>query len=316
MKLTENHRKLVKIATLYYQEGYTQAEIGRMMNISRPVISKMLQQAKEQGIVSIYIKDEASERIRLALALQKKFNLIDAIVVPYSIDKTKEQMKKQVAQAAVSYLLERLNHIKSIGISWGTTLFDVVAELPYVSYPHIQVAPLVGGISAEHLYYDTNHLVFRLSEKLNSSCRYFYAPALAESVELATILEKSQMLQEAIQAAKSVDLALVGVGNPQSLSTWDELGYLDFIDECDDWQEICGDAVASLFDHNGKTLNNKMTKRMLGIKVEDLSEMKEVVLIVSGKKKAPSLVPLLKDGQNKTLIIDQQIAEILLKEDE
>lgn len=309
----ENHRKLVKIATLYYQEGITQAEIGKLMNVSRPVVSKLLQQAKEAGIVSIFIHDETSEAVSLGIELQKKYGLKEAIVVPVTVSQSLEQIKRRVAVAAADYLLGRLPHIQSIGLSWGTTLADVIEELPYVSYPKIKAVPLVGGVSAEHLYYDTNHLVFELAEKIKGRCRYFYVPALAESVSLAAVLQDSQMMCEALTEARNVDIALVGVGNPHQYSTWNELGYIGkeveqaFFDPV-----IYGDAVASLFDKNGKTIDNEVTKCMLGIKVEDFQQMNEVVFIAAGVQKAPSLAPLLHDGNNKTLIVDQLIAETLL----
>lgn len=311
----ENHRKLVKIATLYYQEGLTQAEIGKMMKISRPVVSKLLQQAKEAGVVSIFIHDETSHAVSLGIELQKKYQLKEAIVIPVVADQPFTQIKRRVAVATADYLLSRLPQIQSIGLSWGTTLADVIEELPYVSYPQVKAVPLVGGVSANHLYYDTNHLVFELAEKIKGSCRYFYAPALAESDALAKALKESQMVSEAVNVAKEVDIALIGVGNPHQYSTWNELGYIDAQEEREFFDpSIQGDAVASLFDKNGKTIDNKVTRRMLGIRVEDFQEMQEVVLVAAGIQKSPSLAPLLQEGSNKTLIIDQSIAENLLED--
>lgn len=59
---------------MYYSEGKTQAEIAKKMNISRPVISKMLQLARQEGIVEIYVKDENAHSIALALEIEKKIS--------------------------------------------------------------------------------------------------------------------------------------------------------------------------------------------------------------------------------------------------
>lgn len=59
---------------MYYSEGKTQAEIAKKMNISRPVISKMLQLARQEGIVEIYVKDENAHSIALALEIEKNIN--------------------------------------------------------------------------------------------------------------------------------------------------------------------------------------------------------------------------------------------------
>lgn len=48
--------KLVRIAQLYYQEEKTQSEIAKIYGVSRPLVSRMLREAKELGIVEIRIR--------------------------------------------------------------------------------------------------------------------------------------------------------------------------------------------------------------------------------------------------------------------
>ena len=297
---------------MYYEQGLTQAIIAKKMGISRPVISKILQQAKESGVVSISIKDESAYAVELGLRIEQKYQLDDVIVVPTNEQKQSQSIKKEVSRIAAFYLKERLNVEMSIGLSWGTTLADMIDEMPYCSFPTINVAPLVGGVSSEHLYFDTNHLVFRLAEKLNSRCQYFYAPALAESIELATVLNKSQLVSKALEQAKHVDFAIIGVGNPNESSTWKRLGYIE-ANELQIIKEtgVKGDAVASLFDKNGQTVNNEISQRMLGIKVEDLVNIPDVMVIGCGEEKAESIKPLLIGRCCSILVIDQTIAEAL-----
>jgi len=312
MKISEDRRKMLKIVTMYYEQGMTQALIAQKMGISRPVISKILQQAKESGVVSISIKDESAYAVELGLRIEQKYQLDDVIVVPTNEQKQSQSVKKEVSRIAAFYLKERLNVGMNIGLSWGTTLADMIDEMPYCSFPTINVAPLVGGVSSEHLYFDTNHLVFRLAEKLNSRCQYFYAPALAESIELATVLNKSQLVSKALEQAKHVDFAIIGVGNPNESSTWKRLGYIE-ADELEIIKEtgVKGDAVASLFDKNGQTVNNEISQRMLGIKVEDLVNIPDVMVIGCGEEKVESIKPLLIGRCCSILVIDQTIAEAL-----
>lgn len=312
MKISEDRRKMLKIVTMYYEQGLTQALIAQKMGISRPVISKILQQAKESGVVSISIKDESAYAVELGLRIEQKYQLDDVIVVPTNEQKQSQSIKKEVSRIAAFYLKERLNVGMNIGLSWGTTLADMIDEMPYCSFPTINVAPLVGGVSSEHLYFDTNHLVFRLAEKLNSRCQYFYAPALAESTELATVLNKSQLVSKALAQAKHVDFAIIGVGNPNESSTWKRLGYIE-ADELEIIKEtgVKGDAVASLFDKNGQTVNNEISQRMLGIKVEDLVNIPDVMVIGCGEEKVESIKPLLIGRCCSILVIDQTIAEAL-----
>ena len=225
MRISEDRRKLLKIVTLYYDSGLTQAEIARKMKISRPVISKMLQQAKEEGIVKVSIHDDSAYTVKLSLQLEERYQLQEVVVVSDNDYTPEAKIKQKVSEAAAAYLSSVLTPEMSIGLSWGTTLADMIDALPFHSFPTINVCPLVGGVSSEHLYFDTNHLAFRLSEKLNSRCQYAYLPALAESIELADTLNESRLLQTAMGFAKRVDLAVIGVGNPNQRSTWNQLGY-------------------------------------------------------------------------------------------
>lgn len=313
MKVSEDHRKILKIVTMYYEQGLTQAVIAKRMGISRPVISKILQQARESGMVSILIKDESAYTVELGIRLEEKYQLDDVIVISTNELKQRDSIKREVSRAGAFYLKDHLKNEMNVGLSWGTTLADMIDEIPYCSFPMVNVCPLVGGVSSEHLYFDTNHLVFRLAEKLNSRCQYFYAPALAESVELATVLNGTQLVGQALEQAKNVDFAIIGVGNPNERSTWQQLGYIEtnelqIIKET----QVKGDAVASLFDKNGQTVNNEICKRMIGIKVEELVNIPNVMVIGCGAEKAESIKPLLLGKCCTILVVDQTIAEALV----
>lgn len=314
MRLVEDQRLVLKVATLYYQEELTQSEIAKKIGVSRPVISKLLQTARDKGIVEIYIKDENAVAVNLGVQLEKKFQLEDVVVVPVHNNQSSEKTRIELARMAASFLTKRLPFVSSIGVSWGTTLADVIDEMPFLSHPNVKVVPLVGGVSGKHLDFDTNHLVFRLSEKLSSTCRYFYAPALAESKELASVLKGSELVNDAMTEAQSVDLALIGVGNPSKKSTWERLGYIDnqLLPEIKE-TTVVGDAVASLYNRDGNTVRNDMTDRMLGLTVEMLSSIPKVAIVASGKEKAESIFPLIENKRATILIIDQGIAEYLLK---
>ncbi|MBP2098027.1 sugar-binding transcriptional regulator [Enterococcus rivorum] len=313
MKISEDRRKMLKVVTMYYEQGLTQATIAKKIGVSRPVISKILQQSRENGMVTISIKDESVYTVNLGLQLEEKYQLKEVIVVASNDNIQTEKAQMEVSKAAAFYLENQLKPAMSIGLSWGTTLADMIDAIPYSSFPTINICPLVGGVSSEHLYYDTNHLVFRLSEKLNCQCQYFYVPALAENKQLADTLNQTQLLGKALSTAKNVDFAIIGVGNPNERSTWQKLGYLEAKDiEIIKKTGVKGDAVASLFDKNGQTVNNEISERMLGLKVEDLINIPNVMVIGCGKEKAESIKPLLIGKKCSILVVDQLLAEGLL----
>lgn len=313
MRLTEDRRKILKVATLYYDQGLTQSQIAKKIGISRPIISKMLQQSKELGIVEIYIKDEFSHSVKLALTIEEKFQLNEVVVVAGKAEDAGAHLKKNVARAAASYLVGQLKPEQKIGLSWGTTMAEFVEEVPFIHHPQTMILPLAGGVASQDVKYDANHLSFLLSEKLAGNCAYLYAPALAETKDLKDVLVASKMVSDVLNQGRQVDIAFIGVGQPASLTTWENLGYI----KADDFthlqkQGMVGDAVASFFNQNGEALDNDFTRRMIGVTLDELKQIQNVVLLASGEQKAESVHAILKSSAVRTLIIDQTIAEKLL----
>ncbi|MFL6555747.1 MAG: helix-turn-helix domain-containing protein, partial [Bacillus sp. (in: firmicutes)] len=72
--------KVIEAAKLYYLLDYNQNEIAKKLGVSRPTVSRLLQQAKSDGIVQINILDPTEDVENLARQLEKKFNLKKAIV--------------------------------------------------------------------------------------------------------------------------------------------------------------------------------------------------------------------------------------------
>ena len=66
---------LVEAAKLYYEHQLSQFEISKKLGVSRPTVSRFLQQARETGIVRIEIIDPSEIGTRLEAALVKKFKL-------------------------------------------------------------------------------------------------------------------------------------------------------------------------------------------------------------------------------------------------
>ena len=66
-----NEKEIVKIASMYYEEGLTQAEIARQRGVSRSLISKILMDAKNEGIVEVIINSENAYTTGLERKLER-----------------------------------------------------------------------------------------------------------------------------------------------------------------------------------------------------------------------------------------------------
>jgi len=305
-------RELVRVAKLYYFNGLTQAEIAKKLGVSRPVISKLLQRAKETGIVEIYIKDETVSMVELEQQLEQVYQIDEVIVVPVKGSDNDEVIKQQVAKAAAQHLPKWVRNKRKIGISWGTTLYHLVNEYPYERDHRSKVFPLVGGIGRQQIEIHANQLAYELSKKLGGSCEFLYAPAIVETVELKRQLVESPDIRSLLEEVRHVDLAIVSVGNPFA-STMREMGYLKEEDIAQLKQgEAVGDIGSRFINAAGETIDISLNSRVIGIELEDLRNIPAVIGVVSGLGKLEAVQGTLRGGYLDKLIVDEYLAEALL----
>ncbi|WP_209123986.1 sugar-binding transcriptional regulator [Alkalihalobacillus sp. BA299] len=309
----EERRLIVKVANLYYFEGRTQAQIAKAIGVSRPVISKLLHRAKEEGIVEVYIKDENAHTVELEKKLEKKYDLKEVIVVP-TRGLTPEMIKRSIGKATSFYISKKIKSIRSLGISWGRTISSFVQEYPYEQVQDLKIVPLVGGMGREFVEIHSNLLAYQLAKKMSCNCSYLYAPAMVETEGLKERLVQSEDIANVLLEGQSVDLAIVGIGNPFDNSTMIKMGYL----KEEDLQTLkkvgaVGDIGSQFIDISGKPISHPLNNKVIGLQLEQLKNIPNVIGIIEGKHKVDSLKATLKGNYLDVVIMDDQIANQLSK---
>lgn len=70
----EKVQRIIEVSKLYYINDMTQNEIAKELGISRPLVSKILNDAKELGFVTIQIKSPFEEE-KLSYEKLKKYTI-------------------------------------------------------------------------------------------------------------------------------------------------------------------------------------------------------------------------------------------------
>ena len=61
MSILDNTRLMVKVCKLCYEENMSQAEVSEKLHISKPQVSRIINAAREKGILNIYISNPFAE---------------------------------------------------------------------------------------------------------------------------------------------------------------------------------------------------------------------------------------------------------------
>jgi DNA-binding transcriptional regulator LsrR (DeoR family) len=224
-------------------------------------------------------------------------------------------VKKAVGQAGAYYLSKYLKkrNVNQLGISWGSTLAELVKEYPFERKEQMSIVPLVGGMGTKHVEIHANQLAYELAKKMSCTCSYLYAPAIVETKELKERLVSMREISSVLEEGKKVDVALIGLGNPYK-GSMRKLGYL----KDNDLKQlrklgVVGDIGSRFFDESGVVVNHPLNDKVIALPLEQLKKVKEVIGVVEGTHKVESTQAALKANYLDVLIIDEQTALALLE---
>ncbi len=305
---------LARVATLYYDDRATQAEIAQKLCYSRSAISRLLTEAHERGIVEIRIHYPLRREPDLEAAIRSKFGLRRAIVLargnlPYS------RMLRQLGRLAARYLAEQLDSIQLLALSWGTALYEVVNALPARRTEGLSVVQMIGSAGDSDPKIDGPELARTLAENLSAPYQILPAPLMVEDTNTRDALYREPRIRETLQTAERADLAIVGIGSLRpELSSFKRAGYLD--DAALDTiarEGAVGDICAWHFDIHGNILDIDMNRRRIGANLAAIREGSTTVVgVAGGGRKAVAILGALRGGFLDVLVTDSTAGERVL----
>ena len=77
----EKLQKLAYVAQRYYLDDWKQSDIAKELGVSRPLVSRMLQEARELGVVKIMVCPPVSQGEALVEQLRRSTSIRDGVLV-------------------------------------------------------------------------------------------------------------------------------------------------------------------------------------------------------------------------------------------
>lgn len=314
----DRHRLLSEIADLYYNEGLSQQEIADRIQMSRPSISRLLVEARENGIVEIKINHPLPSAPALEEELMSRFALQSAHILGRGIA-TEEDSFRNLGRLGAETLYKVLEDGMILGLSWGTTVNVVVKELLPRRLPNVKVIQLIGGVGAPYSSIDGPEQVRHSSEILGAQHYYLNAPLLVDSPDVATALREEHSIKEVLELGRQTDIALVGIGSMiPEISTQLHSGYLTH----DNLRELSRAGVAgaictSFFSIKGEHITAAwFNDCAISISWEELLRVPTLIGVAGGKRKAPAILGAVRSGVVDILVTDDATAQEMIRLDD
>jgi len=314
MPASRNPKSLLQVARLYYLENLSQQAVAERVGISRSNVSRMLSEAQRQGIVEIRINDPAGRERELERQLEERFGLREARVAQRPLAAT-ATASNQVGVLASQVLLDSIKEQMTVALSWGHALQSMVWSTTTDRDHAAHLVQLVGGLSSISNEISGQELVRELASRLGASYRYLHAPAVFASAEGREALLAEQSIAQALDAARTADIAFVGIGTPTHGSSAAILSGLDLskAQTKQFWsQQPVGDIAARYFDAQGQAVTGPTADRVLAVTLEDLAAIPTVVGVAEGRAKVPGVVGALHGRLIDVLVCDETLARGVL----
>ncbi len=306
---------LLAAARLYYVQGRSQAQVAQALGTSRSNVSRMLTEAQSQGIVEIRINDPEGRVHELEDELRTTFGLRDARVSHTRLAPGL-RVEDAVGTQAARLLLDNLKDSMTVALSWGHALQAMVyATTAEQEFHRLSLVQLVGGLSSISNEISGQELVRELAVRLGSSYRFLHAPATLESDASRDALLAEPSISDALAHAGRADLAFVGIGTPthgSSAAILDSLSLDPAAREAFWALEPVGDVAARYYNAQGVPIRGVVDDRVLGISLDGLLEIPNVVGVASGRAKTPGVLGALRGRIIDSLVCDEALARSVL----
>ena len=311
----ERDELLADVAEMYYLEDLTQAEISRVIDMTRSAVSRLLTEARKKRIVEIRVRRPLRFDTDLEAALQEKFDLQGVHVLAGQYGDDYDKLRRQLGQMAAGVLKDLLRPQMSCGVAWGTTVSATIEALEITNSVPLQVVQLVGVLRSNSHAFNAQALVEIMARKLGGEGTYLYSPFIVENAVTAQSIRSIPDVRETLDAGKRCDIALLGIGtvlDPVYSSLY-QGGHiaLDTLAQLRQGGAV-GDVGGVHIDINGNVAEGGFNDRMVGITGPNLLAIPTRLAVAGGVAKAEAILGALRGGYVNLLIIDSETAKAVL----
>lgn len=312
-RIDPEEQLLVRLAWACEVEGMTQAQAAERYGVTRIRVNKALAEARRRGILRVSIESVFAAAAPLEWELERKFRLMRVIVVPSPQDST--SVTSLVAAGLGAHLGDLLQDktLTRFGMSWGNTLNLATRHMQPLDRPDLEVVSMMGGVSRGS---DVNgyEITTRLADLCNAQHSLFPAPLYAGSSESRALFMQQDVIDGMLKKIRSCNAIALATGDLRT-----SLLVRDALPKTVDPAELIalggvGDITGHILNTAGDLIDHPLNRQVIGLTLEEMKQIENVILAAGGLQKAPVIGAALKRGFVDTLVTDENTAQALLEQ--
>jgi DNA-binding transcriptional regulator LsrR (DeoR family) len=308
--LTESLR-LATIARRFYVQGRSKLEIAEEFGVSRFKIARMLDTARDTGLVRVEFDLPVPVDLALSDEIRSAYRLDRVLVLERAAEREPREVVRGKIGALAARLLEEIAVAEDvIGLSWARSvnaMTEAVRSLPRC--PIVQLCGVQAGMDMRGRSVET---VSRVTSMSGGDSYPIFAPLVLPDRRTTETLRRQPGIAETFGQFRNLTKAVVSIGAWQP----GESTVYDALDEAERAaiaaRGATAEVAARLFDAGGHALSTGLAHHVLAISHEELMAVPEVIALGYSKPKAAAVDAVLRSGMVSTLITDTACAVPLL----
>lgn len=297
------------IARRYYLDDRSKVQIAEEFGLSRFKVARLLDLARDSGLVRIEIGHPGLVDVDLSARLRQAYGLERAVVVD-TRDDHPETLRTQVGQVAAELLAEIIGPDDVLGVAWARSVGAMAKTLPRL--PGVSVVQLTGAISLPGSGDASFDIVRDVARAAGGPAYVYYAPIVLPDAATAQALRRQSEVARALGQVPRVTKAVVGLGlcAPGQSTLYDALGERDHAElrELGVCAEVCGVFLSA----TGEPVETELSQRVIAIGADDLRAIPDVLAIAYGAAKVAAARAALASGLVDGFVTHASFARALL----
>jgi DNA-binding transcriptional regulator LsrR (DeoR family) len=197
-----------RVARQFYLEGVSKVDIADQLGISRFRVARLLDSARETGLVRIEIGLPGGILdAGLSAELCSAFGLKHAFVFNFPDDQL--SLRQQLGEAAGQVLMDLIKPGDILGLTWSRTLSGLAAALTQL--PPCPIVQMTGAVPPPDGR-DLLELVRSVARVSGGPAHVFYAPMLLDDAQTAAAIRRQGDIADAFGLVPKVTIAVVAIG--------------------------------------------------------------------------------------------------------
>lgn len=304
-------------ASLYYQQHEKMEAIASQLGTSRSTVSRLLQYARETGLVKIEIHNPRDTTNSVAIRLSELFD-IKAHVVATSSRLTELERLDRTAKVAAQIVAASIDSRLTVAVAWGATLSAITKSLPSKDVYDVNVVQMNGAanVRTSGMSY-TGGILGRFAQSFGASLHQFPVPALFDDPATKSAMWRERSVQRVLDLQRRAGLFVFGLGAPAA-GIPSHVFADEYLDEADRQtiaeEQIVGDCATVFYRADGSNNGISLNARSSGPSFEQIRAIPRRLCVVASPTKRHSLLGALRAGLITELVVDEQCARALLDE--